>query len=77
MQPDSILFLKALKYVAISLGALMVAGIAFLMFISWDKDEDITGIVAPALLIVIVSVIAAIVTAILQWRAEKQLDQKY
>ena len=77
MQPDSIVFLKAVKYVAISLGALMVAGIALLMFISWDKDEDITGIVAPALLIVIVSVIAAITAAFLQWRAQKQLDQRY
>ena len=73
MQPDSILFLKALKYCAIGLAGLMVAGNVTLMYISSDKDEDIAGIVAPALLIVIVSVIAA---AVLQWRGEKQLDQR-
>lgn|GEM_PF-2323948 len=76
MQPDSVLFLKAVKYSAISLSALMVAGIAALMFISWDKDEDITGIVAPALLITIVSAIAAIVAAVLQKRMQTDIGQK-
>ena len=71
MQPDSTLVLKAVRYSAISLSALTVAGIAFLMFISSDKEEDITGIVAPALLITIVSVIVAIVAAGLQKREQK------
>src|SRR4051812_45112156 len=46
---DSTQSLKALKYCAIALAALMVMGIATLMFISRGKGEDITGIVAPAL----------------------------
>ena len=68
--------LKAAKYSAIAISVLMLAGIAALMVISWDKDEDITGIVAPALLIAIISGIAAIVTAVLQRRLQKAIDRK-
>jgi hypothetical protein len=70
------LLLKAVKYAAIAISVLMLAGIAALMVISWDKDEDITGIVAPALLIAIVSGIVAIATAILQSRLQRSVDQK-
>ena len=73
---EETLLLKAVKYSAIALCALMLAGIAALMVISWDKDEDITGIVAPALLIAIISGIAAIVTAVLQRRTQKAIDRK-
>ena len=66
MQQDLIVILEAVKYSAIALAALTVTGIVTLMFISWDKDEDITGVVAPALLITIISTITAIVAAILQ-----------
>jgi spore maturation protein SpmA len=69
MQQDQVIFLKAVKYSAIALSALTVAGIATLMFISRDKDEDIAGIVAPALLITIISTVIAIVAAILQKRS--------
>src|SRR5262245_6673572 len=51
MKRDSIQFLKVVKYSAISVAALMVAGIVALMVISRGKGEDITGIVAPALLL--------------------------
>jgi len=54
----------------------MVAGIVALMVLSRGKGEDITGIVAPALLITIVSGFVAIVTAILQKRAKKAIDTK-
>lgn len=70
------LLLKAVKYSVTAVCALMLAGIAALMVISWDKDEDITGIVAPALLIAIISGIVAIVTAVLQRRLQKALDRK-
>ena len=75
MEPGAIHVLRALKYGAILLCALTLVGIAVLMYISWDKDEDITGIVAPALLIAIMSAFAAIVAAVLQRRAQKELDQ--
>ena len=54
----------------------MVAGIAALMVLSRGKGEDITGIVAPALLITILSGLAAIVAGILQKRVEKAIDTK-
>ena len=54
----------------------MVAGIVALMVLSRGKGEDITGIVAPALLITIVSGVIAIVAAILQKRVKKAIDTK-
>ena len=54
----------------------MVAGIVALMVLSRGKGEDITGIVAPALLITIGSGFVAIVAAILQKRVKKAIDTK-
>jgi len=54
----------------------MVAGIVALLVLSRGKGEDITGIVAPALLITIVSGFVAIVAAILQNRVKKAIDTK-
>ena len=68
--------LRCLKYCAITVSALMVAGIIALMVLSRGKGEDITGIVAPALLITIVSGFVAIVAAILQRRVKKAIDTK-
>ena len=68
--------LKRVKYAAITISALMVAGIVALMVLSRGKGEDITGIVAPALLITIVSGFVAIVAAILQNRVKKAIDTK-
>ena len=72
---DSISFLKLVKYGAMLLGALMVVGIAGLMYISWDKDEDITGIVAPALLVTFLSAVVAIAAAVLQKRLQKEIEK--
>jgi len=68
--------LRRLKYCAITVSALMVAGIVALMVLSRGKGEDITGIVAPALLITIVSGVVAILAAILQKRVKKAIDTK-
>ena len=54
----------------------MVAGIVTLMVLSRGKGEDITGIVAPALLNTIVSGFVAIVAGILQKRVKKAIDTK-
>ena len=70
MKLDSRIFLKIVKYSAITLSAFMVAGIATLMVLSRGKGEDITGIVAPALLITFVSSAVATVAAVLQKRAQ-------
>lgn len=69
MQQDQIIFLKAIKYAALTLAALTVAGIATLMFIASDKNEDITGIVAPAILITMISTGVANTAAVLQKRS--------
>jgi hypothetical protein len=74
MTQDSTLFLKTVKYSAIALSVLMVAGIATLMVISRGKGEDITGIVAPALLITIASSVVATVAAVFQKRVQKAID---
>jgi len=44
--------------------------------LSRGKGEDITGIVAPALLVTFVSSVVAIVAAVLQKRAQKAIDIK-
>ena len=54
----------------------MVAGIVALMVLSRGKGEDITGIVAPALLIAIGSGFVATVAANLQKRVKKAIDTK-
>ena len=58
--------LKYVKYSAVTISGLMVAGIATLMVLARGKGEDITGIVAPALLITFLSSVVAIVAAVLQ-----------
>ena len=65
--------LRRLKLSAAAVAGLMVAGIVGLMILSAGKGEDITGIVAPALLITIVSGLVATVAAIGQKRAERRL----
>ena len=70
MKQESGQSLKMIKYAALAVGALMVAGIGALMFLARGKGEDITGIVAPALLVTIVSGVVATVAAVLQRRAQ-------
>lgn len=74
MKEDSAVFLKTVKYSAIMLTILMVAGIVTLMVLARGKREDITGIVAPALLITFASSIVAMVTAVFQKRVQKAMD---
>jgi hypothetical protein len=68
--------LRRLKYCAITIGALMVAGIAALLVLSRGKGEDITGIVAPALLITFASGVVAAVAAVLEKRVQRTLNIK-
>jgi hypothetical protein len=74
MTPPSTL--KRIKYSAITLGSLMVAGIATLMVLARGTGEDIAGIVALALLIAVLSGIVGTVAAVLQRRAQKTIGMK-
>ncbi len=76
MKRDCTTFLTFVKYSGITISALMVSGIAALMVLSHGKGEDITGIVAPALLATFVSSVVATVAAVLQKRAQKAIDIK-
>jgi hypothetical protein len=62
------------KHSAIGVGALMLAGIVSLMVLARGTGEDITGIVAPALLITIVSVFVAVVATVAEKRAQKAIN---
>jgi len=49
----------------------MVAGIVTLMVLARGTEEDITGIVAPALLIAFASAVVATVVSVFQKRAQR------
>jgi hypothetical protein len=70
MDRDSIRVLKLVKYTAVTVGALMVAGIATVMFLARGTGDDITGVVAPALMITFLSGVVAVVAAVAQKRAQ-------
>lgn len=74
MKEDSTYFLAMVKYSAIAVSGLMVAGIVTLMLLARGTGEDITGIVAPALLITFISTVVAIVAFVFQWRERKAID---
>ena len=73
MESDVRFILNAVKCGGISLAALAVAGIIGLMYLSWDKDEDIAGIVAMGAFVAIVSSVIAIAASVLQWRFARKL----
>ena len=77
MKQDSFFFLKLAKYVAMAVSALMAAGIVTLMILARGTGEDFAGIVAPALLITIVSSIVAIVAFVLQKRERKAMAVRH
>jgi hypothetical protein len=61
--------LKTVKYSAITLGLLKFAGIVGVIILTRNTDEDITGVVSPALLVIIVSTITVIAATVLQRRS--------
>lgn len=70
MKDDS--FLTVVKYGAIGVAALMLVGIGLLMVAYYGTGEDITGIVAPAVLLTIVSSIVAVAAAVSQRCAQRR-----
>jgi spore maturation protein SpmA len=77
MEVSSSVFFRAVEYCAIALCALTLTGIATLMYIARDKDEDITGIVAPALLLTIVSTVVAIAAGVMAGRARVTENERH
>lgn len=71
---SSTLSARTVKYAAIAVAALMAGGIVTLMVLARGTGEDITGIVSPALLITIISVVGAAVAAVAERRAGKSGD---
>ena len=74
MKDDSIRVLKTVKYSAIAVGGLMVAGILTVMVLASGKtgdDGDIAGVVAPALFLTCISGLVALVAAVRQRRAQR------
>lgn len=61
---------KRIKLSALFLGGLMGAGIIGLMILAAGKGEDITGIVAPALLLTLLCGVVAAVAAFREKRAQ-------
>lgn len=75
MKDDSIRVLKTVKYSAIAVAGLLVAGILTVMFLARGRtgdDGDIAGVVAPALLLTCVSGAVAVVAAVSQRRAQRR-----
>jgi uncharacterized membrane protein len=70
LKTDEDIFLRRLQWSALAVCALMLAGIGSLMFLARGKDEDITGIVAPALLVTIVAGGVALLAAVKRKRVE-------
>ena len=74
MNVDSIRVLKTVKYSALAVAGLMVAGILTLMVLTRGKtgdDGDIAGVVAPALFLACVSGVVAVAAAVRQTRAQR------
>ena len=74
MTDDSIRVLKIVKYSAIAVSVLMVAGILTVMVLARGKtgdDGDIAGVVAPALLLTCLSGVVAAVAAVRQKRVQR------
>ena len=63
---------RIVKYVGLAAGGVLVAGIVTVIVLARGTGEDITGVVAPALLLTVVSVLAAVVAAVLQGRSGRR-----
>ena len=65
---------RTVKYLALTASGLLVAGIAAVMVLARGTGEDITGVVAPALLLAVLSVLTAVAAAVLQRTSGRRDD---
>ncbi|MBE7170810.1 MAG: DUF2975 domain-containing protein [Williamsia sp.] len=68
--------LRVIKYCAIIISALIVAGVITVMVMSAGKGEDITGIVMMGLILTFISGIGATLAAVLQKNLQKAVELK-
>jgi len=72
----SVRALRYIKYCAITVSALIVAGIITLMVLASGKGEDITGIVMTGLIFTFVSTVGGTFAAVLQRHVQKAMEIK-
>jgi hypothetical protein len=78
MRDDALRVLKTVKYSAVAVVVVMMAGILTVMVLARGKtgdDGDIAGVVAPALLLTCVAGVVAAIAAVCQKRAKRTAHQ--
>lgn len=73
---SSVRSLRVIKYCAIFVSALIVAGLVTLLTAAVGKNEDMTGIVMPGLVVIFISVVGSTVIALLQRHVQKAIELK-
>jgi archaellum biogenesis protein FlaJ (TadC family) len=68
--------LRQIKISAFAITVLLIAGIVGLMILSRGKGEDITGVVAPALLLTIAACAVAAIAGAFQKRVQRAVDAR-
>jgi len=72
----SVRALGRIKYSAIAISSMMVAGIAGVMALTFGTGEDIAGPVMMGLIVTLASSVVATFTAVLQKQVQKAIDMK-
>jgi hypothetical protein len=67
---------RIVKYLSLAVGILTVAAIVTVMVLARGTGEDITGVVAPALLLTVLSVVAAVVATVLQGASDRRRNKE-
>ena len=78
MRDDALRVLTTVKYSAVAVVVVMMAGILTVMVLARGKtgdDGDIAGVVAPALLLTCVAGVVAAIAAVCQKRAKRTAHQ--
>jgi hypothetical protein len=78
MRDDALRVLKTVKYSAVAVVVVMMAGILTVMVLARGKtgdNGDIAGVVAPALLLTCVAGVVAAIAAVCQKRAKRTAHQ--
>lgn len=72
----SVRALRNIKFCAIIVCTMIVAGVGTLLIMAAGKDEDMTGIVMMGLIITVVSIVGASFVAVLQRHVQKAIELK-
>lgn len=72
----SVRALKYVKYCGMSISGLIIAGLATLMILAVGKNEDITGIVMPGIVVTFISGVGATIVTVLQSHVQKAIELK-